>query len=75
MKTSRKIRKMAKTPIKPITESPKTIETRLTADFRLSPEKRLCPGFDETSIALHGVADREEMGVRVVDNCAEEHQM
>lgn len=75
MKTSRKIRKLTKTPRKPIPESQKTNETRRTADFRLSPERRLCPGFDETSIALHGVADREEMGVRVVDNCAEEHQM
>lgn len=75
MKTSRKIRKLAQTPLKPLPESPKATETRLTSDFRLSPEKRLCPGFDETSIALHSVADREEMGVRVVDNCAEEHQM
>lgn len=44
-------------------------------DLRLDPSKRLCPGFDETSIALHPVADRGEMGVRVVDNCAEEHIM
>ncbi len=46
-----------------------------TVDLRLEPEKRLCPKFDETSIAMFSVADREEMGVRVVDNCAEEHIM
>lgn len=46
-----------------------------TVDLRLDPQKRLCPKFDETSIALFPVADREEMGVRVVDNCAEEHIM
>lgn len=46
-----------------------------TADFRLEPEKRLCPKFDETSIALFPVAEPGEMGVRVVDNCAEEHIM
>lgn len=46
-----------------------------TEDLRLDPTKRLCPKFDETSIAMFPVADREEMGVRVVDNCAEEHIM
>lgn len=46
-----------------------------TEDLRLNPEARLCPKFDQTSIALFPVADREEMGVRVVDNCAEEHIM
>lgn len=46
-----------------------------THDLRLEPEKRLCPKFDATSIAMFQVADREEMGVRVVDNCAEEHIM
>ena len=44
-------------------------------DLRLDPELRICPKFDSTSIALFPVADREEMGVRVVDNCAEEHIM
>lgn len=48
---------------------------RQTEDLRLDPTARLCPKFDETSIALFPVADREEMGVRVVDNCAEEHMM
>lgn len=46
-----------------------------TEDLRLNPQARLCPKFDQTSIALFPVADREEMGVRVVDNCAEEHIM
>ena len=44
-------------------------------DLRLSPEKRLCNKFDADSIAIFPVADRVEMGVRVVDNCAEEHIM
>lgn len=46
-----------------------------TEDLRLNPQKRICPKFDETSIALFPVADRGEMGVRVVDDCAEEHIM
>lgn len=46
-----------------------------TEDLRLNPQKRICPKFDEESIAMFPVADREEMGVRVVDNCAEEHIM
>lgn len=46
-----------------------------TPDLRLEPEKRMCPKFDEKSIALFPVAGRDEMGVRVVDNCAEEHIM
>lgn len=56
-------------------ENGSTADTRQTMDFRLEPDKRLCPQFDATSIALFPVADREEMGVRVVDNCAEEHRM
>ena len=44
-------------------------------DLRLEPGKRLCPRFDEESIALHRVAAPGDMGVRVVDNCAEEHIM
>ena len=51
------------------------IRLEKTTDFRLEPEKRLCPKFDETSIALFPVAKPGEMGVRVVDNCAEEHMM
>lgn len=46
-----------------------------TEDLRLDPEERICPKFDHTSVALFPVADRDKMGVRVVDNCAEEHIM
>ena len=44
-------------------------------DLRISPELRLCPKFDSVSIADFPVAPRGEMGVRVLDNCAEEHIM
>ncbi|QNL45349.1 hypothetical protein H8790_04855 [Oscillibacter hominis] len=43
--------------------------------LRLDPEERLCPAFDSVSIALFPVADREEMGFRVLDNFCEEHIM
>jgi len=45
------------------------------SDLRVEPEKRLCPKFDAMSIARYPVADRDEMGLRVVDDCAEEHIM
>ena len=44
-------------------------------DLRLNPQNRLCSKFDASSIARFRVADPGEMGVRVVDNCAEEHIM
>lgn len=44
-------------------------------DLRMSPEKRLCNKFDATSVAEFPVAKLGEMGVRVADNCAEEHIM
>ncbi|MGM9588990.1 MAG: hypothetical protein ACI3V0_02310 [Faecousia sp.] len=40
---------------------------------RLDPEARLCPEFDATSVKLFRAPERGEMGVRVLDNCAEEH--
>ena len=43
--------------------------------LRLDPSEALCPKFDEKSIALFPTADPKRMGVRVVDNCAEEHIM
>lgn len=46
-----------------------------TVDLRINPQDIICPKFDHTSIAMFPVAKREEMGVRVVDNCAEEHIM
>ena len=44
-------------------------------DLRLNPQLRLCANFDETSIAKFPVAAPKEMGMRVLDNCAEEHIM
>ena len=44
-------------------------------DLRLNPQQRLCAKFDAVSIANFPVASREDMGVRVLDNCAEEHIM
>lgn len=46
-----------------------------TQDLRLDPLQRLCPIFDEESIAQFPVAPPEKMGMRVLDNCAEEHIM
>ena len=46
-----------------------------TEDLRLNPKSRICPKFDEESIALFPVAKPNEMGMRVLDNCAEEHIM
>ena len=48
---------------------------QVSPELRLEPDKRLCPKFDGESIAQFPVARRDEMGVRVVDNCAEEHIM
>ena len=48
---------------------------RQTEDLRLNPKARICPKFDATSIALFPVAGPGEMGMRVMDNCAEEHIM
>ena len=42
-------------------------------NLRLNPQLRLCPKFDPDSIAEFHVGEPGEMGVRVVDNCAEEH--
>lgn len=44
-------------------------------DLRLNPEMRLCAKFDVLSIADFPIASLEKMGIRVVDNCAEEHIM
>ena len=48
---------------------------RMGENLRLNPHLRLCPKFDPDSIAQFPVADRDERGLRVVDNCAEEHIM
>ncbi len=55
--------------------SKKKINKADDVELRIDPEKRICPKFDSTSIALFPVASREEMGMRVVDDCAEEHIM
>ena len=55
--------------------SKKKKKPALTDSVRLDPEKRLVSKFDSTSIARFPVASRDEMGVRVVDDCAEEHIM
>lgn len=44
-------------------------------NLRLEPERRLCPAFDPVSIATFPVAERGEMGMRVLDNCCEDHIM
>jgi len=44
-----------------------------TECVRLDPESRLCPQFDSTSIKLFAAPDREEMGMRVLDDFPEEH--
>lgn len=51
----------------------KTKQKKSMENLRLDPEQQLCPKFDSTSIAKFRVAEPEDMGVRVVDNCAEEH--
>ena len=43
--------------------------------IRLDTEQQLCPAFDSCSIKKFAAPDREEMGVFVLDNCAEEHIM
>ena len=41
--------------------------------IRLDPEQRLCPEFDSCGIKLFAAPDREEMGMRVLDDFPEEH--
>ena len=44
-------------------------------NVRLDPEARLCPKYDAVSIKSFPMAQPGEMGMRVLDNCAEEHMM
>jgi hypothetical protein len=46
-----------------------------TDQMRLDPEQRICSNFDSYSIAKYPIATTKEMGMRVRDNCAEEHIM
>lgn len=43
--------------------------------YRLEPEKRLVPRFDSCCIAEFQVAKPGVMGMRVLDNCCEDHMM
>ena len=44
-----------------------------TEDLRLDPESRLCPAYNSASIKKYYLPS-SEMGMRVVDNCAQENQ-
>ena len=49
------------------------LQKRKDANIRLDPEEALCAQFDSCSIKKFAAPDREEMGMRVLDDCAEEH--
>ncbi len=44
-------------------------------EFLLDPAHRLCAQFDAVSVAKFPVADRDTMGLRVLDDCAHVHIM
>ena len=46
-------------------------QQRQTEDLRLDPEARICPAYNSVSIKKFYLPG-QEMGVRVIDNCAEE---
>lgn len=48
-------------------------EESCSACFRLEPEKRLCPIYDEVGIRTFPVAECGKMGFRVVDDFVHEH--
>jgi hypothetical protein len=56
-----------------ITMEQKRHQQRITEDLRLDPESRLCPAYNSASIKKYYLPS-SEMGMRVVDNCAEENQ-
>lgn len=41
----------------------------------LNPEERIAPEFDSTGIKKFYAPEPGEMGFRVLDNCAEDHEM
>ncbi len=47
---------------------------RKMPDISVDPEQRIAPLYDSTGIRRFEVADPKRAGMRVVDNCAEEHQ-
>ena len=48
-------------------------QQRIPEELRLDPENALCPLYDCTSIKLFAAPAPGEMGMRVLDNCAEEN--
>ena len=56
-----------------ISMNPKRRQQQRVEDLRLDPEARLCPAYNSVSIKKFYLPG-EEMGVRVIDNCAEENQ-
>ena len=63
-----------KKPKKPAKPAPGYTPPYMEIDTRLNPADRLCPMFDDRSIKDFRLPSHK-MGVRVVDNSAEEHQM
>ena len=53
--------------------NPKRRRQPITEDLRLDPAARLCPAYDSVSIKKFYLPD-DDMGLRVIDNCAEENQ-
>ncbi len=51
------------------------VKNKKQNNLRVDPESRICSKFDSVSIAKFSVADPGEMGIRVLDDCAEEHIM
>ena len=45
------------------------------ACFRLEPDKRLTPLYDDVSVKKYRAPSRKKMGMRVLDNFCEEHIM
>jgi len=42
-------------------------------NVRLDPSARIAPKYDSTGVRTFPIADAKQMGVRVKDDCAEEH--
>ena len=51
------------------------MKRKVSPSPRLEPDLQLCPKFDDTGIALFPVAECPDMGMRILDNCAQEHIM
>ncbi len=49
--------------------------TEPTDNLRLNPEARVAAEFDAVSIRKTRIPEAGRTGFRVLDNCAEEHQM